>query len=61
MNPIIKGKIMEEKLYGLYLFKNSNNIIFKKQYMNNISNMNFKQKMKFYQKENDLNGIGKII
>ncbi len=29
--------------------------------MNNISNMNFKQKMKFYQKENDLNGIGKII
>ena len=65
-NSIIKGKIIEEKLNGPCIFKNSNNTIFKGYYINNIpngfgiyktENANFIGNWK----ENDLNGIGKII
>ena len=65
-NSIIKGKIIEEKLNGPCIFKNSNNTTFKGYYINNIPNGFgiYKTENAIFLgnwKENDLNGIGKII
>ena len=65
-NSIITGKIIEEKLNGPCIFKNSNNTIFKGYYINNIPNGFgiFKTENGIFIGnwiENDLNGIGKII
>jgi len=65
-NSTIKGEIINEKLNGPCIFRNSNKTIFEGYYINNIPNgfgIYKTDNANFYGnwKENDLNGIGEII
>ena len=65
-NSTIKGEIINEKLNGPCIFRNSNKTIFEGYYINNIPNgfgIYKTENGNFYGnwKENDLNGIGEII